>query len=176
MSKVAMLMTKDFEDSEASQPLSALQKAGYQVDIISGKEGEELAGKQGKTILRSHLAVDQARASDYAALVIPGGHSPEQLRAIDSAVDFVRDFAKTGRPIAAVCHGPQLLISADLVKGRKMTCFKTIAVDLINAGASYEDKELVIDGQFITSRQPSDLPDFCHALVEALHANHAKIS
>ena len=166
MTKVAMLLTKDYEDSEASQPLSALQKAGYQVDIISPKEGEELEGK--------HLAIDQARASDYAALVIPGGHSPEQLRGVEGAVAFVRDFAKTGRPIAAICHGPQLLISAELVKGRKMTCYKNIAVDLINAGASYEDKELVIDGQLITSRQPSDLPDFCKALVEAVGRAHAR--
>jgi protease I len=174
MNKVAMILAKDFEDSEASQPLAALQKDGHQVDIISHKEGEELTGKQGKTVLRSHLAIDQARASDYAALVIPGGHSPEQLRGVEGAVDFVKAFAKTGRPIAAICHGPQLLISAELVKGRKMTCFKTVAVDLINAGASYEDKELVQDGQFITSRQPSDLPDFCKALVQALHEQHAR--
>ena len=168
MNIVAMLMTQEFEDSEAREPLEALQHAGFQVEIISPQVGEELRGKKGEFTIPSDKAIKDAQAADYQMLVIPGGHSPEQLRAERHAVEFVADFGKTGRPIAAVCHGPQLLISAELVKGRKMTCYKTVAVDLINAGALYEDSAVVVDGPLITSRQPSDLPEFCEAMLQAL--------
>jgi len=172
--KVAMLMTQEFEDSEARLPLEALQSEGIEVEIISPKAGEELKGKKGEFTVTSHKSIHQARAADYQGLIIPGGASPEQLRAESGAVEFVKEFGGLKRPIAAVCHGPQLLISAELVKGKKMTCYKTVAVDLKNAGACYEDSALVVDGNLITSRQPSDLPQFCQATVDALRKVEAQ--
>lgn len=166
--KVAMLMTQDFEDSEARMPLEALESKGIEVEIISPKAGEELKGMKGEFKVTSHKSISQSRAADYQGLIIPGGHSPEQLRAEPGAVEFVKEFGSLKRTIAAVCHGPQLLISADLVKGKKMTCYKTVAIDLKNAGAHYEDSALVVDDNLITSRQPSDLPQFCQATLDAL--------
>jgi protease I len=168
MKKIAMLVTQDFEDSEARLPLEAVKNAGFHLEIIAPRVDQTLKGKKGKFSLKSDLAIASARAEDYDLLIIPGGHSPESLRTEPGAVEFVRAFGRTGRPIAAVCHGPQLLISAELTKGRKMTCYKSVAVDLKNSGALYEDSPLVVDGPFITSRQPEDLPQFCEAILEAL--------
>lgn len=172
--KVAVLMTQNFEDSEAREPLEALHSNGFEVEIISPMAGEQLKGQKGEFQVASHKSIATAQAADYEALVIPGGHSPELLRGEPGAVEFVKEFGKLGRPLAAVCHGPQLLISAELVRGKKMTCYKTVAVDLKNAGALYQDAPLVVDGNFITSRQPSDLPQFCQALVDALHSVPAR--
>lgn len=170
---VAMLMTQNFEDSEAREPLLALRDRGYHVEVISPKAGEELQGKKGEFSITSDRSIGQAQPAQYGALVIPGGHSPEQLRVEPGAVEFVREFGRLHRPIAAICHGPQLLISAELVQGRKMTCYKTIVVDLKNAGALYEDSPVVTDQNLITSRQPSDLPQFCTALLDALRHSAA---
>ena len=172
MSKIAMLVTEQFEDSEAQQPLDALKKAGHQVEIISPEAGKELRGKKGKVTLKSDLAIKDAKPDNYDALLIPGGHSPEKLRCEPGAVEFVKAFKD--KPIAAICHGPQLLISAEMVKDRKMTCYKSIAIDLKNAGARFEDSALVIDGNLITSRQPDDLPRFCEALVKAVERQPAQ--
>lgn len=168
MSKIVMLMTQEFEDSEAQAPYDALRDAGHQVEIVSPEAGEELKGKKGAAVFRSDKAILGTKSTDYDMLLIPGGHSPEQLRTADGAVDFVREFGACGKPIAAICHGPQLLISAELVEGRKMTCYESIAVDLKNAGARFEDSALVVDGPFITSRKPDDLPQFCEAILHAL--------
>jgi len=170
MKKIAMLMTQDFEDSEARKPLEAVRQAGFQVEVLSPKAGEEVKSKKGDFSIKSDRAIQGAQAKDYELLIIPGGHSPEALRLEDGAVEFVRDFGKLGKPIAAVCHGPQLLISAGLTKDRKMTCYQAIAVDLKNSGAKYEDSALVVDGPFITSRKPDDLPQFCEAILKALQA------
>jgi protease I len=166
--KIAVLMTQGFEDSEAREPLQALASNGFEIDIISPTAGEQLKGMKGEFTVKSHKSIGQVKAADYQGLVIPGGHSPELLRAVEGATQFVKEFGSLNRTIAAVCHGPQLLISAELVRGKKMTCYKTVAIDLKNAGANYLDAPLVIDGNLITSRQPSDLPQFCQALVEAL--------
>lgn len=168
MKRIAMLVTQEFEDSEARQPFEAVKQAGFQVAVLSPQAGEHLTGKAGEFSLTSDLAVSWARAEDYDMLIIPGGHSPESLRLEKGAVEFVKAFAATDRPIAAVCHGPQLLISAGVTKGRKMTCYESVAVDLKNSGAVYEDSPLVVDGSFITSRKPADLPQFCQAILEAL--------
>jgi protease I len=168
MSKIAMLMTQEFEDSEAQVPYDRLRAAGHEVEIVSPQAGEELRGKKGTATFRSDKAIAGTKSTDYDMLVIPGGHSPEQLRTADGAVEFVREFGACGKPIAAICHGPQLLISADLVRGRKMTCYESVAIDLQNAGALFEDSALVVDGPFITSRKPDDLPQFCEAMIHAL--------
>lgn len=169
MKKIAMLMTQDFEDSEARKPLEAIREAGFQVEVVSPKAGENLKGKKGEFSLKSDVAISRAKADDFEMLVIPGGHSPESLRLEEGAIEFVKAFGKSGKPIAAICHGPQLLISAGLTTDRKMTCYEGVAIDLKNAGARYEDSALVVDGPFITSRTPEDLPQFCEAILKALN-------
>lgn len=168
MKKIVMLMTNKFEDSEARQPYEAVRDAGFQVEVVSPKAGELLEGKKGDFTIRSDKAISHAQAADYELLIIPGGQSPEALRLEEEAVEFVKEFGKSGKPIAAICHGPQLLISAGLTTDRKMTCYEAVAIDLKNAGAKYEDSALVVDGPFITSRTPEDLPQFCAAILKAL--------
>lgn len=176
MKKIAMLMTQDFEDSEARKPFEAVKEAGFQVEVVSPKADETLKGKKGEFSLKSDVAISRAKADDYEMLIIPGGHSPEALRLEEGAVEFVKAFGHSGKPIAAICHGPQLLISADLTKDRKMTCYQAVAIDLKNAGAKYEDSALVVDGPFITSRTPEDLPQFCQAILKALKSQPAEVS
>ena len=168
MKKIAMLMTNKFEDSEARKPYDAVREAGFQVEVLSPKAGETLKGKKEEFSVKSDQAISRARVADYELLIIPGGQSPEALRLEEGAVEFVKEFGKTGKPIAAICHGPQLLISAELTRDRKMTCYEAVAIDLKNAGAKYEDSALVVDGPFITSRTPEDLPQFCEAILKAL--------
>lgn len=158
--RVAVLLTDEFEDSEASSPIEALRSQGMEVVVVGPKAGKTYEGKKGKFSVTSDLAVVEASARDFDSLVIPGGSSPESLRVEEGAVEFVKEFVKRDKPIAAICHGPQLLISADALKGRKMTCVETIAVDMQNAGAKYVDKSVVVDGNLVTSRTPDDLPDF----------------
>lgn len=112
--------------------------------------------------------IDEAKIDDYDAVVIPGGFGPDRLRVNEKVLDFVREMMRAGKLIAAICHGPQVLISADLIKGKKVTCVKQVSVDVINAGAQYVDEPVVIDGNLITSRHPRDLPGFTAAIIDAL--------
>lgn len=164
--KVAMLIEQEFEDVEVTQPLDALQEEGVEVTIIGSGKGE-YTGKKGMTV-REDLSADVARAEDYDALVVPGGRAPEKMRMCEPMVELVQRFDAWGKPIAAVCHGPQLLISADVLRGRRTTSYPSIAVDLRNAGAEWVDEEVVEDGPYITSRGPDDLPAFSRALVRKL--------
>ena len=164
--RVAMLIAKNFEDSEAIEPKRFLEEAGASVTVI-GAAREEYAGKKGQT-LRADRTFAETSPAEYDALVIPGGGAPEQLRIDDAAVAFTREFVTSGRPVAAICHGPQLLISAGVLPGRTITCVKTIRDDVINAGARYVDEEVTVDGNLITSRTPADLPAFDRAIAEAL--------
>lgn len=166
--KIACLLAEGFEDSELRVPYDALQDAGYQVEIIGAEAGQTLAGKLGKEKVKTDKSIDDVDVDDYEALLIPGGHSPDQLRADDRFVQFVRDFDATGRPLAAVCHGPQLLITAGLVDGRTLTAWKTVQVDLKYAGADVKDQEVVVDDNWITSRKPDDLGAFSDKLLEEL--------
>lgn len=166
--KVACLLGDGFEDSEFRVPYDALKKAGFQVDIIGMKDGQEIAGKKGKEKVKSEKAISDVTPEDYAALLIPGGYSPDHLRIDDRFVQFVKRFDGLKRPLAAVCHGPQLLMSANLVRGRTLTAWTTIQGDLRLAGANVRDQEVVIDGSWITSRKPDDVKAFSDALVHAL--------
>jgi deglycase len=168
--KVAFLVGQGFEDSEFRVPYDRLREAGYTVEIIGTKAGEELAGYKGKEEVRADRGIDEVKPEDYGALVIPGGQSPDHLRADLRFVKFVARFDATGRPLAAVCHGPQLLISAGLVKGRTMTAWKTIQEDLRQIGANVLDQPVVIDRNWITSRQPDDLEEFSAAVLDALRS------
>src|SRR6184192_1928854 len=166
--RIACLLGPGFEDSEFRIPYDALKNAGYQVDIISPKAGMELKGYKGKETIKSEKGIDEVRPEDYQALLIPGGHSPDQLRKDKKIVEFVKKFDALRRPLAAVCHGPQLLLSARLVRGRTLTAWQTVQVDLELAGANVKDEPVVIDQNWITSRKPDDLEQFSEAFVQAL--------
>jgi protease I len=168
--KIACVLGQGFEDSEFRVPYDRLKKEGYQVDVIGLKAGEELKGYKGKEKVKAEKSIDQVKADDYDALLIPGGQSPDHLRIDRRMVELVRRFEEEGKPIAAVCHGPQLLIAAHLVKGRTLTAWQTIQDDLRQIGANVKDEPVVKDRNWITSRKPDDLQQFSDALVEELES------
>lgn len=171
MAKIAMLLGPEFEDSEFRVPYDKLRQAGHEV-IIVGQDAEQVVeGKRNREQARVHVAAGDADPSEFDALVIPGGHSPDNLRIHDDVIRFVEDFVESGRPVAAVCHGPQLLIEADAVRGRTMTSWPSVRTDLVNAGAEWVDEEVVRDGNFITSRKPDDLEMFSEAIIDVLSAS-----
>ena len=164
--RVAMVIAKNFEDSEAFEPKSYLEAQGADVTLI-GIERGTVEGKKGGS-LRVDATFEDVTTEEFELLVIPGGGVPENLRIHDSAVAFTRAFVESGKPVAAICHGPQLLISAKVLPGRTLTCVNKIRDDVINAGGTYVDQPLVEDGNLITSRVPADLPVFNEALGRAL--------
>ena len=166
--RIACVLGQGFEDSEFRIPYARLREEGYQVDVIGVKAGEELKGYKGKEKVKAEKSIDQVKAEDYDALLIPGGQSPDHLRSDRRMVDFVRKFDQAGKLIAAVCHGPQLLIAAHLVKGRTLTAWQTIQDDLQQIGANVKDEPVVKDRNWITSRKPDDLQQFSDAIVEEL--------
>lgn len=169
--KVAILATHGFEESELSEPKSALEEAGATVDVIApDKESIRAWAKTdwGQTY-SVDKSLDSANASDYHALVLPGGlFNPDKLRQNDQALDFTRHFFEAGKPVGAICHGPWVLINADVVKGRRMTSYPSISQDLKNAGANWVDQEVVVDSGLVSSRSPKDLEAFCSKLIEEI--------
>ena len=168
--KVAILLGQGFEDSEFKIPFDRLKAEGFDVDVIGREAGEELKGDKGKVTTKATRSIGESRPQDYDALVLPGGHSPDKLRADERFVRFVREFDATKKPLAAVCHGPQLLITAGLVKGRTLTAWSTIQEDLRQIGAKVKDQPVVKDGNWITSRKPDDLQAFSDAVILALRS------
>lgn len=166
--KIAVPLAGGFEDSELTEPVDALIKAGHDVVIIGKKAGEQLRGKRGKATASTHRAAKDCSSEQFDAMMIPGGHSPDTLRTDDDVVNLVRGFMASNKPIAAVCHGPQLLIEADAVRGKQMTSWPSVKTDLVNAGANWMDAPVVEDGNLITSRNPDDLPAFSQALLDRL--------
>ena len=166
--KIACLLGQGFEDAEFRVPYGRLKEEGYQVDVIGAKAGEELRGYKGKEKVKTDKAIEMANADDYDALLIPGGQSPDHLRVDPRFVEFVKAFESAGKWIAAVCHGPQLLAAAHLVRGRTLTAWSTVQDDLKQMGANVLDQEVVRDRNWITSRKPEDLPAFSSAIIEAL--------
>jgi protease I len=166
--KIACLLANGFEDSEFQFPCDWLSAAGYTVEIIGARAGDLLTGEKGRETALVDLAIDEAEVDDYEGLLIPGGHAPDTLRADDRFVEFVRAFDATGRPLAAVCHGPQLLLTAELQAGRTMTAWPTVQGDLRQAGANVVDRDVVVDDNWITSRKPDDLEAFTAKFVEEL--------
>lgn len=167
MPRVAILVENNFEDSELISPRDALGAAGIDVSIVGPAANAQYTGKKGATITADHAASD-VKASDFDAIVVPGGHAPEKMRMCHAMVDLVRDMDDARKPIAAICHGPQLLISANILRGRMVTCYPSIAIDVKNAGGRYVDRPVVEDGHLITSRKPDDLPQFNDALVRQI--------
>jgi protease I len=168
MANVAVVLADDFEDSEFRVPYDRLKKAGHQVAILGKQKGDVVKGKKGKERATIEAATRERRPSEFDAVVIPGGYSPDQLRTDESVVIFVQEIARAGKPVAAVCHGPSLLIEAGLVRGKMVTSWPSIRTDLENAGAHWVDLEVVQDGGIITSRQPEDLEAFSDALLKTL--------
>jgi protease I len=171
--RVAMLIEEEFEDRELTGPLEALRAAGARVTIIGPAAGTEYRGKRGHAAVTADLAAGAARIGDFDALVIPGGHAPDKMRMRHAMVDLARDAMEAGKPVAAICHGPQVLISANALRGRTLTCWPSIAIDVKNAGGFYVDKPVVEDGNLITSRKPDDVPAFSEAIIRALSRVHA---
>jgi protease I len=171
--RVACLLDVDFEDSEFRGPHDALRKAGHEVTVIGLRAGKELAGKKGKERVTAEKGIDQVSAGDFDALLIPGGYSPDHLRADRRMVDFTRAFFTNERPVFAICHGPQLLMTARVVRGRRMTAWLTVQDDLSQVGADVVDEEVVIDRRLVTSRQPDDVPAFSREAVRMLETASA---
>jgi protease I len=168
--KKALIVSADlFEDSELLYPMYRLQEEGWQVDIAT-PGGKEITGKKGYSVAATHdlKQMDDAGSCGYAALILPGGKAPAVLREMPEVMDIVRDYQSAGIPIAAICHGPQILISAKGVKGKKMTAYESVAEEVKAAGAEYLDEEVVVDGQIVTSRKPADLPAFMRELMKKL--------
>jgi len=166
--RVAVIATDGFEQSELTEPVKALRDAGAQVDIVSNKAGE-IKGvqhdKPGVTV-QVDRKLSEVRPDDYDAVLLPGGAmNADAMRMVPELQQFLRAFQSAGKPMAAICHAPWELISAGLVRGRKLTSYHTIQDDLRNAGAHWVDQEVVVDGNWVTSRQPSDLPAFNREMV-----------
>lgn len=169
--KIAILATNGFEESELKSPKEFLEEQGWQADIVSPESGSIRAwsGTDWSDDYTVDVTLDNASAQNYDALVLPGGViNPDKLRTNEVALEFVRAFFEAGKPVAAICHGPQTLISANLVRGRRMTSYHSVKQDLINAGADWVDQEVVTDKGLVTSRSPKDLPAFNKKMVEEI--------
>ncbi|TQD40159.1 type 1 glutamine amidotransferase domain-containing protein [Haloflavibacter putidus] len=169
--KIAILATDGFEESELKSPKKAMEKEGFDVDIVSLKSGKIKAWSDGNWSNEYDVdkTVDKVSAKQYHALVLPGGViNPDLLRVEEDALVFIRDFFKQSKPVAAICHGPWSLINADVVEGRTMTSYHSIRKDLENAGALWVDKEVVVDEALVTSRSPKDLDAFNDKLIEEI--------
>jgi len=166
--RVAMLVEDEFEDRELTGPVEALRAAGATVTLVGPTAGAEFRGKRQQAVVSSDIAAGAARIGDFDAVIVPGGHAPDKMRMRHPMVDLVRDAMSAGKTVAAICHGPQVLISANALRGRTLTCWPSIAIDVKNAGGLYVDKPVVEDGNLITSRKPDDVPMFCDAIIRAL--------
>lgn len=175
--RIAILATEGVEQSELEKPREALDQAGAETDLISPQSGEIHAWDEddfGDTF-EVDVRLEDANANDYDGLLLPGGvMNPDKLRMEPKAVEFVRAFFEAGKPVAAICHGPQVLIEAEVVRGRKMTSYPSVKKDLINAGANWVDEEVVVDNGLVTSRKPDDIPAFNAKMIEEfIEGKHA---
>jgi protease I len=168
MAKIAVIITEMFEDVEYTQPAEAFRQEGHSVVHVGLKQGETVKGKKKETPVTIDKAVSDVAVDDFDALLIPGGYSPDKLRIDEDAVAFARDFVQSGKPVFSICHAPQLLITAQVLEGRRMTGYKSVIQDIKNAGAEFVDAEVVVDGNLVTSRNPDDLPAFIKASLDKL--------
>jgi protease I len=175
--KIAILVTDGFEQSELTEPKKALEQEGAQTFIVSPKP-DEVKGWNHKVWgdkFRVDVALEKTKASDYDALVLPGGvMNPDYLRWNNRAVEFIKSFFEAGKPVAAICHGPWTLIEAGVVKNRKLTSWPSLKTDLKNAGAEWVDQAVVVDDGLVTSRKPDDLPAFNKKIIEQFAKQHSE--
>lgn len=175
--RVMILATDGFEQSELEKPQAALEEAGYETVVVSPEDGSIEGWDDGDwgDEVDVDLTLDEAEEADFDALLLPGGQiNPDKLRLEAKAVQLVRDFVAAGKPVAAICHGPWLLVEADAVRGKTVTGWPSIRTDLANAGAKVVDQEVATDGNLITSRKPDDIPAFSQTLIRALEEHSAK--
>jgi protease I len=167
MRRILMMVDDGVEDVEFLYPYYRLQEEGYKVDVVASKARETYQGKHGVSI-RSDLSPEKVKIEEYYALIIPGGRAPDKMRVNKGLVNIVKMAYEKGKVIAAICHGPQMLIEANIVRDKKMTSWKSVITDLKNAGATFIDASAVVDGNIVTSRFPDDLPRFCQETIKLL--------
>ncbi|WP_080845307.1 type 1 glutamine amidotransferase domain-containing protein [Cytobacillus gottheilii] len=168
MAKVAFLLAGGFEDSEMKNPYEAIKEAGHETTFIGLEKGAVCDGKKGTVSYTAELSSSEANASDFDGVVIPGGSAPEALRVDEDVVRFVKELNGQGKLISGICHGPQVMISADVLKGKAATCYIGIRDDVKLAGAEYRDEEVVVSENFVTSRTPKDEPAFIREILAKL--------
>ncbi len=162
--KVLVIIADNYEDSEFFAPYYRFLEEGFLVDVASMGKGK-IKGKHGYET-EAGKTLQEVNPADYDLLLLPGGKAPEAIRKEQAALDIARHFFTAGKPVAAICHGPQTLITAGLLKGRRATCYKSVAPEMKEAGALYEDSEVVVDGNLVTSRHPSDIPAFMREIMK----------
>jgi protease I len=173
--KILMIATDGFEDSELLKPLQMLRENGAEVTLASLKK-EEIKGDNGATAMPD-AEIGEVDAKDFDALLLPGGtKNPDALRMEERVVSTIRQFAEAGKPVAAICHGPWLLVEADVIRGRTVTGWPSIRTDLRNAGAEVVDREVVVDGNIVTSRMPEDIPAFVQAFIGLVEKAKAAVT
>ncbi len=172
MKKILIMLEKGVEDSEFIYPYYRFQEEGYKMDIVAPKAKTEYIGKRGGPFF-SEFSPDEINVDDYDAVIIPGGQAPDRMRIHPNLVTIVKQANSKGKVIAAICHGPQMLIEADIVRGKTATSWPSVRTDLRNAGAKVVDEAAVVDGNLVTSRSPDDLPEFCKATIKLLSAKEA---
>jgi protease I len=165
--RVACLVGQDYEDLEVWYPVLRLQEEGAQVDLIALTDGEQMTGKHGYPLV-ANKGIGSVSATEYDALIVPGGWMPDKLRRYPAVLDFCRAFDQAGKVIATICHGPWILISAKLLQGRTLTSTPGIKDDVENAGATWVDVEAMVDGNLVSARRPPDLPAFMRLMIEAM--------
>jgi protease I len=168
MAKVAFIMDEMFEDSEFRVPYDRVKEAGHDSVIVGLEAGKKIDGKKGTETVTTDVAIDEVSPSEFDALVIPGGYSPDKIRSHPKMVEFTRSVAQAGKPLAAICHAGWMLAEADVARGKTVTSWPSIKTDLINAGANWVDQEVVEDDNVITSRKPDDLDAFTKTLLSQI--------
>jgi protease I len=165
--RIAILVDDHYQEMEVWYPYYRLKEAGAEIAVVGAKAGEKYSSKVGYPIVSTH-SYDEVKPENFDGVVVPGGYAPDMIRRYPKALGFVRELDARGKLVAAICHAGWVLCSADILRGRHATCFFAIKDDLVNAGAVYEDAEVVIDRNLITSRKPDDLPAFCRAAIQFL--------
>jgi protease I len=168
--KALIVTAEHFEDSELFQPKAALEAAGIQVEVATPEKGHQFHGKHGGTLI-ADLTLRDVNPDAYDLLVLPGGKAPAELRRDNNAIRIAKTFFKHNKPVAAICHGPQILVSARPLEGRRATCYESVAQELKDNGVLYEDAEVVVDGNLVTSRKPADLPSFIRETLRLVTAH-----
>ena len=167
LAKVALLVENGFEDVELLYPYYRYQEAGFQVEVIGPQAGVVYEGKKGGSV-QSTLAPEDIDLDEYVAVIVPGGWAPDRMRTKPGLVKLVKDADAKGLVVAAICHAAQLLVEADVVRGRKLTCVRSVSTDVKNAGGEYLNQEVVVDGNLVTSRFPPDIPAWCRETLKIL--------
>jgi protease I len=165
MAKVAFIVDEMFEDSEFRVPYDGVRQAGHEAVIVGLSSDKKLEGKKGKETITTELSIDEVSPEEFDALVIPGGYSPDKIRANEKMVKLTRSILQSSKPVAAICHAGWVLAEADVIRGRTVTSWPSIRTDLVNAGANWIDQEVVEDDNLITSRKPDDLDAFTKSLL-----------